>query len=134
MLPRWRTDDGAAGRLGTTATASLQRVQHARNLSGGERVPGTQVARMDYPWATLHLPACRLKGQFKGQFVLLTHRARGIAFDDAHERERAGWTNEIPYPIRAEITSRSWMIAGEKGLCSKDLRRFRLLMEPFLFE
>jgi hypothetical protein len=36
LLPRWRTEDGVTRRLVTTATASLQRVQHARNLSGEE--------------------------------------------------------------------------------------------------
>ncbi|WP_156954295.1 hypothetical protein [Paraburkholderia acidipaludis] len=69
-----------------------------------------------------------------GPFVLLARRAPGTAFDDAHERERAGWTNGIPYPIGAKITRRNWVILREKGLCSKDLQRLAAMMAPFLFE
>jgi hypothetical protein len=54
MLPRWRTDDSAAEWLAATATASLQRVQHARILPG-VKAPG-------WEGATLHSPASRRYG------------------------------------------------------------------------
>ncbi|WP_233863144.1 hypothetical protein [Paraburkholderia adhaesiva] len=47
------------------------------------------------------------------------------AFDSAREREKANWTNELPYPIDTEISSQNWAMAGKKGLRSKDLRRIR---------
>jgi hypothetical protein len=48
--------------------------------------------------------------------------SRRAAFDGEREREKAGWTNELPYPIGVKITRRNRLMAGEKGLCSKDLR------------
>lgn len=45
------------------------------------------------------------------------------AFDGVREREKAGWTNELPYPIEVKITRRKWPTGAEKGLCGKDLRR-----------
>jgi hypothetical protein len=45
------------------------------------------------------------------------------AFDGVREREKAGWTNNLPYPIKVEITRSKWPTGSQKGLCGKDLRR-----------
>ncbi|WP_322051392.1 hypothetical protein [Paraburkholderia bannensis] len=47
------------------------------------------------------------------------------AFDGVREREKAGWTNNLPYPIKVEITRPKWPTGSQKGLCGKDLRLSR---------
>jgi hypothetical protein len=44
------------------------------------------------------------------------------AFGGIREREKAGWTNDLHYPIRVKISRRKGLSEGEKGLRSKDLR------------
>jgi hypothetical protein len=44
------------------------------------------------------------------------------AFDGVREREKAGWTNDLHYPIDVKITRRNKLAVGEKGLRGKDLR------------
>ena len=38
------------------------------------------------------------------------------AFDGVREREKAGWTNDLHYPIDVKITRRNKLAVGEKGL------------------
>ncbi|MFC5427732.1 hypothetical protein ACFPTO_02735 [Paraburkholderia denitrificans] len=54
------------------------------------------------------------------------------AFGGVREHEKAGWTNELTYPIGAEISRRNCLLMDEKGLCSKDLQQLALLIKPFL--
>jgi len=44
---------------------------------------------------------------------------------------KAGWTNELPYPIDPEISSQKGLSGAEKGFGSKDLRRSDTLIKPF---
>jgi hypothetical protein len=82
----------------------MQRVQHARNLSGARSRSG----------ASARVPRCRFCNRRLEpgrndlaclRLLLLAPASLHAAFDSAREREKASWTNELPYPIDAEISS-----------------------------
>jgi len=127
--------DCAAQTLNGRGDGFMQRVQHARVLPSGARRPPHRIdARVCLGLAPCpHAATTSLQPSDTARRknrAFTAHAAVGgvgaagahAAFGGVREREKAGWTNDLHYPIGVKITRRIGFAEGAKRLRGKDLR------------